>query len=82
MGMSNTNEKSEFKHNLGLRIAQLRVEQGLSQRKLSMAIGLDRATLNRIEQGAGNPTIDTLQRIASGLDVPIEALFQGDGTGE
>lgn len=79
MHMNNTSGQTPFKRKLGLRIAQIRVEQGLSQRKLSMTIGLDRATLNRIEQGSGNPTIDTLQRIASGLDVPIESLFEAGG---
>ena len=50
---------SAFKRKLGVRVAQLR----------------DRVTLNRIESGKGNPTIDTLGRIADGLDVTIEDLL-------
>lgn len=75
--MSGADGQTPFKRALGLRIAQLRAERGMSQRKLALVLGMDRVTLNRIEQGRGNPTLDTLQRIADGLDVPIEELFTG-----
>lgn len=66
---------SDFKRQLGVRIAQLRSERGMSQRKFALVLELDRVTLNRIEAGKGNPTIDTLARIAQGLDVSIEELL-------
>ncbi len=40
-----------------------------------MVLDLDRVTLNRIEQGIGNPTLDTLARIADGLDIPFDDLL-------
>ena len=65
-----------FKRDLGIRIAQLRSERGMSQRKFALVLELDRVTLNRIEAGKGNPTIDTLARIAQGLDVSLEELLK------
>lgn len=68
-------EYQEFKHDLGIRVARLRSEKGLSQRKFALMIELDRVTLNHIEAGKANPTLDTLARIAQGLDVSIEELL-------
>ena len=65
----------DFKRDLGIRIAQLRSERGMSQRRFALVLELDRVTLNRIEAGKGNPTIDTLARIAQGLDVSLEELL-------
>ena len=65
-----------FKRDLGIRIAQLRSERGMSQRRFALVLELDRVTLNRIEAGKGNPTIDTLARIAQGLDVSLEELLK------
>lgn len=66
---------TDFKRELGVRIAQLRTERGMSQRKFALVLELDRVTLNRIEAGKANPTIDTLDRIAQGLDVSLAELF-------
>lgn len=47
----------------------------MSQRKLALMLDLDRVTLNRIEAGTANPTVETLAGIAEGLDVELEDLF-------
>lgn len=65
----------EFKRELGIRIARLRSEKGMSQRRFALVLELDRVTLNRIEAGKANPTMDTLARIAQGLDVSVEELL-------
>ena len=67
---------AEFRRKLGVRIAQLRAEKGLSQRKFALVLELDRVTLNRIESGHGNPTLDTLERIAAGLGLPVSELLE------
>ncbi|WP_102377571.1 helix-turn-helix transcriptional regulator [Raoultibacter timonensis] len=66
------------KRKLGLRISQLRDRKGLSQRQLAMQLELDRVTLNQIESGTGNPTFETLIRIADGLGADVEDLFERD----
>jgi transcriptional regulator with XRE-family HTH domain len=71
---------SDYKRDLGVRIARLRAERGMSQRKFALVLELDRVTLNRIEAGKANPTIDTLARIAEGLGVSITELLQSEQT--
>ena len=65
----------ETKMLIGQRIARIRQSQGFSQRNFSSMIELDRVTLNRIESGVGNPTVETLQRIADGLEVDVATFF-------
>jgi transcriptional regulator with XRE-family HTH domain len=57
------------------RIRQLRKERGLSQAKLAVMADMDPATLNRLEQGKGNPNLKTLERVASALGVEVVDLF-------
>jgi len=67
---------SPIKAKLGNRIADMRQDRGYSQRLFSSMIGLDRVTLNNIERGEGNPTLETLIRIADGLDVEVTVFFE------
>jgi transcriptional regulator with XRE-family HTH domain len=57
------------------RIRELRQAKNLSQAKLAVTAGMDPATLNRIEQGKGNPNLKTLQRLAKALDVEVGELL-------
>ncbi|MEU1443025.1 helix-turn-helix domain-containing protein [Streptomyces mirabilis] len=58
----------------GVRAA--RVERKLSQEKLGEMAGLDRKTINRIEQGAHATLIDHLLLIADVLGVPLADLVR------
>jgi transcriptional regulator with XRE-family HTH domain len=57
------------------RIRQLRTERGLSQAKLAVMADMDPATLNRLEQGKGNPNLRTLERVADALNVSVAELL-------
>jgi transcriptional regulator with XRE-family HTH domain len=57
------------------RIRQLRNEKGLSQAKLAVRADMDPATLNRLEQGKGNPNLKTLERVAEALGVEVADFF-------
>jgi transcriptional regulator with XRE-family HTH domain len=57
------------------RIRQLRKERGLSQVKLAVMADMDPATLNRLEQGKGNPNLKTLERVADALGVEVADFF-------
>jgi transcriptional regulator with XRE-family HTH domain len=51
------------------KIKDLRIEKGFSQEELADRAGLNLRTIQRIENGATVPRGDSLQRIASALDV-------------
>ncbi|WP_282948319.1 helix-turn-helix domain-containing protein [Cellulomonas endometrii] len=52
---------------LGQDIAALRRENHLSQAQLAQRASVQQADISRIERGLGNPTRDTLVRLASAL---------------
>lgn len=57
----------------GLRIKEIMQEKGITQKKLAEDIGVAEISLSRSLRG--NPTLDTLERIATALNVPITELF-------
>ncbi|MEI3377657.1 MAG: helix-turn-helix transcriptional regulator [Coriobacteriales bacterium] len=61
---------------VGARINELRRMQGLSLRKLASMVNMDYAYICNIESGQANPTLDSLSKIADGLDVEVVALFE------
>ncbi|MEG1831612.1 MAG: helix-turn-helix transcriptional regulator [Raoultibacter sp.] len=44
-----------------------RIEEGLSQQELAARCGMQPANLCRLENGNGNPSVATLNKIANGL---------------
>ena len=52
----------------------LREQRGLSLAELARQAGLAKQTLSKLEQGTGNPTVDTLFSIARALGVPVTRL--------
>ena len=59
-------------HNL----RRLRVQRGLSQDALAVDAGLDRSYVGRIERAIENPTVDSLDKFAQALGVPIAELLR------
>ena len=60
---------------IGWNLRQLRVERGLSQERLALAAGIDRAYVGRVERGSENLTIATLEALAIALSSPVAALL-------
>jgi transcriptional regulator with XRE-family HTH domain len=52
---------------------------GQTLEELTARSGLSKTILSRIENGRGNPSVETLFRIARALEVPLSALLE-DGT--
>lgn len=59
---------------LGHHLQALRVERGWSLSQLASAAGVAKSNLSRLEQGNGNPTLDTIWRLAVQLNVPFGTL--------
>ena len=55
-------------------IRETRTKQNLSQEGLAEIAGVDRKTINRIENGHFSPSIETLVRISLSLDSKIPSL--------
>lgn len=62
----------------GGNVRRYRQENGLSQEQLANAAGIDRKTINRIEQGVHSVRLDNVWLIADALDVDIRDLFDED----
>ena len=60
---------------VGQAIAEARNEVGMSQRDLSSASGIIQADISKIEQGKGNPTLTTLQKIAKALNRSVQSFL-------
>ena len=60
---------------LALNVRKLRNARGLSQEELAADAGVDRAYLGGLERREGNPTIDSIDKLARALGVPIGALM-------
>lgn len=63
------------RHELGQRIREIRNERGLTLQEVSKATDIARSTLSKIENGVMSPTFDILQKLASGFNLDIAALF-------
>lgn len=60
---------------IGERIRQLREQKGLSQGDIEKVSGLLRCYISRVERGHTIPSLDTLERFAAALDMPLYRLF-------
>ena len=57
-------------------IRRLRLARGRSQEVLSGLAAISRSHLAEIESGKDNANVETLWRIASGLDIRLSDLFR------
>lgn len=60
---------------LGLRIKRIRTELGLSQEELAYRCGMHASHIGFLERGQRNPTLDTLERVALGLNITLSEML-------
>jgi len=60
---------------IGRRLRELRVEKKLSQGDIEKRTGLLRCYISRVENGHTIPAIETLEKFARALEVPLYQLF-------
>lgn len=60
---------------IGKRIAWLRKSQKLTQQALASQSGIQRANIARIESGRHAPSLETLERIADSLSLPVARII-------
>lgn len=57
-------------------IIKERVKRGWSQTELAEAIGSRQPVISRLERGDGNPSLQTLSRIAKALDLSLKVSMR------
>jgi len=60
---------------IGTRLRQLREQKQMSQGDIEERTGLLRCYISRVENGHTVPSLETLERFAGVLDVPLYQLF-------
>lgn len=63
------------KTEIGKRIRNIRILNGLSQSELGEKLGLTADRIQKYENGARNPKVSMIFRIANALDVNAAALY-------
>lgn len=66
----------DIKHIIGDRIRTKRESDGISQRRFALMINMNRTYLSGVERGSRNISLINLQKIAQGLNLPLEELFR------
>jgi len=61
--------------NIGTTIRAFRLQKGMSQGDIEKRTGLLRCYLSRVENGHTVPSLETLQKIAGALDLPLSQFF-------
>ena len=60
---------------IGTRLRKLREDKKLSQGDIEERTGLLRCYISRVENGHTVPSLETLERLASALEIPLYQLF-------
>jgi transcriptional regulator with XRE-family HTH domain len=66
---------NEATSDLGARVRELRHERGLTLKALGRSAGLSHPFLSQLERGLARPSVGSVERIATALDVPVGALW-------
>ncbi len=68
-------DKLEPEYQIMSAMIKARNETGITQQQLSKLSGINQSNLSRIENGNGNPSLSTLQRIASAFGKKLSISF-------
>lgn len=66
-------------HRIAERVRDFRALRGLTLEALAERSGVSRSMISLIERGESSPTAVLLERLATGLNVPLAALFDAPG---
>lgn len=68
-------DKLETAFSLADALISARIEKGITQKELAEMTGISQGDISRIERGTANPSIKTIQRLATALDKKVQILF-------
>ena len=65
----------EINHRIAARVREIRADSGLALDALAERSGVSRSMISLIERGESSPTAVVLEKLATGLGVPLASLF-------
>jgi transcriptional regulator with XRE-family HTH domain len=71
----------DLKTLLGIAIKTRRTLLGISQEELAHRAGLHRTYVSDLERGARNPSIESIAKLASALQISVAKLFEAASDG-
>lgn len=66
----------DARRQVGWNLRRIRVAKGMSQERLALEAGIDRAYVGRVERGSENVTLDRIETLAKTLGVEVSELFR------
>lgn len=63
---------------MGPKLREMRLRRGLSMRALARASGLSANAISMVERGRSSPSVNTLAKLASALEIPVSDFFEGE----
>jgi len=72
---SGKNYDVDIKDSVGFKLTEAREVRKMTQVQLSQITGVYQADISKIERGAANPSVLTLQRLAQGLGMKLNISF-------
>lgn len=73
-------EVAEVNDLISRNLRRYRTDRGMSLGELARRSGLSKQTVSKVEQGAGNPTVETLSLLGRALGVPARRMLTEWGT--
>ena len=70
---------NEIAKHVGNRIRSYRTQLGYSQERLAEISGCHPTYIGQVERGEKNPTLESVEKIASALDISLSKLFENLG---
>lgn len=74
-------ESLQPEHAIIQAIIDARKQSGLTQKELSKRTGIAQSDISKLERGNANPSIRTLQRLATGMGMKLRLEFLPDVDG-
>ena len=73
---------SKLSVEIGQRIRSYRLQSGLNQEGLAEKCGLHPTYIGQIERGEKNATLESISKIAGGLNLSLSKLFENISSGD
>lgn len=73
-----TNENNAITMDVGSRLKELREARHISMRELARRSGLSANALSMIERSLTSPSVSTLNKLATAMEIPITAFFRNN----